>query len=125
MKASELRIGNWIEWDDDSHEQVQVEIIEKSTHGNWFVNGGLLDDFLPIPLTKEWFKKFNIEYIEEYQCWKVGYYMITKQALTTISDEEVERFVYDNDGDCIVLESVHNLQNLYFVIYGKEIEDHV
>jgi len=75
MKTNELRIGNWVEWEDDSHEQVQVLSLsyimdsERKEITNYFINGGLIDDFLPIPLTEEWLLKFGFTKEDKAELW--------------------------------------------------------
>lgn len=91
IKPQELRIGNWIEWDDDSHEQFQVESI-KFQKPNFFVNGGLLDDMLPIPLSEEWLIRFG--------------------KISWLSHDIGGYFVWFN-GDKIYIKFVHSLQNFY------------
>lgn len=120
MKANELRIGNWIEWDDDSHEQFQVENItfhefeESGDEKIYFVNGGLFDDMLPIPLTTEWLTKFGFE--KNNGIW-------SKQSLQVYQQLPLRLFWYNEDF-VVELKSilyVHQLQNLYFALTGEEL----
>jgi hypothetical protein len=69
MKATELRIGNFV-WDDYSG-----EMIVSSIHVNYDNNGSVelkkrldlptglysIDNIQPIPLTKEWLMKFGFK----------------------------------------------------------------
>src|SRR5688572_1327062 len=64
VSPNEIRIGNWIQWEDDSNEQIQVNEIthitgEDYSATNYFFNGGLSLDFIPIPLTEEWIVRFG------------------------------------------------------------------
>ena len=116
MKASELRIGNWIEWDDDSHEQFKVETIDYS-EPNYFVNGGLLDDMLPITLTEEWLLKFGTWPVQ----WESKTYIVVSGIDSWID------IIRDSDGSVsqtpsLPCEYVHQLQNLYFALTGNELE---
>ena len=117
MKPTELRIGNWIEWDDDSHEQFKVETIDYS-EPNYFVNGGLLDDMLPIPLTEEWLLKFGA--VKTFDNWQ---FTISVGAITLHFRRNNEW--YSELGGIYLgskIKYVHQLQNLYFALTGNELE---
>jgi hypothetical protein len=113
IEARELRIGNWVQWDDPSHEQVQVESISYINHTNhrqYFVNGGIIDDFLAIPLSTYWLERFTID---QYG----AYYQAGADSWSLVDDS--------GDGVTIYLGSckyVHQLQNLYFALTGTELE---
>jgi hypothetical protein len=123
ITPQELRIGNWLEWDDESHEQVQVEQItcNKDDSGeiqNWFVNGGLIEDFVLIPLTEEWLLKFGFN----------GDSILGTQTLYRLNGIEIwafrndKTFMVDNiKRKKVELKFVHQLQNLYFALTGQEL----
>lgn len=123
MNAKELRIGNWVEWEDDSHGQFQVqEITIDKELGEDFINGGLSVDILPIHLELEWIDKFGFEWyhdnprLEFFYVLKTGYYPFY------IYRERDLTFFYNCNPQNVKLEYVHQLQNLYFALTGEELE---
>ena len=111
MKANELRVGNYICLLEDQPETVeQVTKISQDLTDNEFIN--------PIPLTEEWLKKLGFELMDtepwhEWAC----------EALT-ISDvlKSGELFTWHmtpNQG--IMIDYVHELQNLYYTIHKEEL----
>jgi len=105
MKASELRIGNWI-YNDRSRSQYEVPSQEIS------LVGYILDHYEPIPLTEEWLLKFGFEN-------------------NKLSVAGILEFVYHKGSvyirgisgaihprDC---QYVHQLQNLYHALTGEEL----
>lgn len=112
MKVNELRIGNYVMYEptiDDWEEKVitlhsllQVDISPESYCG--------------IPLTEEWLLKFGFDetIVEGYPLYQsnkgfiVEYYV--DESVFLILDFEVR------------VKHVHQLQNLYFALTGKELE---
>jgi hypothetical protein len=130
LTAAELRIGNLIEWQDDSHEQFRVETIDFK-EPNYFVNGGLLDDMLPIPLTEEWLIKFGFykdgdyyskgindyKYCFRYRDWAKNWAFY--QEFTDSPDPKDDGVKYPVSFDYAY---IHQLQNLFFALTGEELE---
>ena len=110
VKASELRIGNLIEFRNNIEPPQIVKITPR-----WFRSSMMDDDFElneywhPIPLTEEWLVKFGFEF-------KNGYGYKFKFGYISKSD-----FYWMYHGICIKLQYVHQLQNLYFSLTGKEL----
>ena len=112
---NELRIGNWVEVIKGDYTTIQAS--------SFSVN--IEDNYKPIPLSKKWFEKFGFEANELDD--RTVYYSLD------ISDDkycdlallegdktgnvEVFLFPYEN----IRLQYVHELQNLYFALTGKEL----
>jgi len=109
MKATELRIGNWV------HDVV----------GDFQINGHQIDmlerrvvTYKPIPLTEEWLIKFGFE-LE-------GYYK--KYPLYSVMQHDESELIcigsINDSGNicCSNVKYVHQLQNLYFSLTGKELE---
>ena len=115
MKATELRIGNWVKWN-----------YEERSDGNAYpVEFGYeLDDIKnnpnivkPIPLTEEWLKRFGFE--------------IKKGAWGTSAEIRIGRVryvLYQNrnvwsinpiDGDRVDFKYIHTVQNHYFALTGQ------
>jgi len=120
MTANELRIGNWVMDDDESYEIFQVASIEKGeeeTEGMYFINGGWIDDVLPIPLTEEWLLKFGFEKDDPFFTNMDSY---SFNGLTMEFYKKECQFHYQ--GADIEFKYVHQLQNLYFALTGEELE---
>lgn len=125
MKATELRIGNFIR---TYGEDVGYREVKQLLVGGVITNGKFPKDQLTydlaegIPLTKEWLVKFGFDMNEyklgEYPFWEVGDFEL-------LYDEEKEEFFYvhsyEGDKDTPI-NHVHQLQNLYFALCGVELE---
>ena len=81
------------------------------------------DDYLqPIPLTEEWLLKFGFEklsnfeeqYMEEDYVWQID---VERSPSLLLSNG-----IFHEDNYGVKLEYVHQLQNLYFALTGKELE---
>ena len=109
MKATELRIGNWYSSgvDMDTGEQVYNQVLP-DLYMNWHVNGCWAK---PIPLTKEWLERFGFEINQN------GYY---QKGEYKISDK-MEFYFFDVGDWQMTINYVHQLQNLYFSLTGKEL----
>jgi len=103
MDAKELRIGNWVIMEDG-----------KSRPILWS-EFGLAKKFNPIPLTEEWLKIFGL--------W-IGMQICTDVLLYKDSMDKLQ-FVLDSGAYVhqvgIHLEYVHQLQNFFFSLTGKEL----
>jgi hypothetical protein len=125
MKASELRIGNYVNvpikeqcpFRIDAFEYCSEKFIkvaqEVKLNGfevhplTWY--GG---DLQPIPLTEEWFLKFGLIKTKE-GIILMGCYQI-------VAHEESWRIILKN-GVLSNIKYVHQLQNLYFALTGEEL----
>ena len=130
MKVSELRIGNYIEGcftDDDDQFHLRTDIVKFLGYDPFedftWVEGGVLPrdeyyEFCPIPLTREWLGKFGLGYIKNACCWELG-----SIRLHDLSDEAKSRFRLTLAGnELTIINYVHQLQNLYFALTGKELQ---
>ena len=124
MKASELRIGNLLEF----RNYIQPHKI--ITVGCRFFSSASVDnvkiaDFeinhyhSPIPLTEEWLLKFGLDYTSE----KDYYYLaFTIKDLLFETASSMDGFTYNlSCGNQINIKHVHQLQNLYFALTGEEL----
>ena len=114
MKASELRINNWIQF---RHTETPVRI----TLGDFVreYNDEHLEDYEPIPLTEKWLKRLGFE--------------IKKGAWGTSAEIRIGgvRYVlYQNgnvwsinptDGYRVDFKYIHTVQNYYFALTGQEL----
>jgi hypothetical protein len=148
MKSSELRIGNYVTIDNpqswpalkDLPFKVQgidlhfdesfpestgtvTAIREDDLHPAYDSIHNQFDQFIkPIPLTEEWLLKFGFESIGELNpTYKLRNYLI---ELSIMRDHWVFRqTINKEDSLCLSqnLHHVHQLQNLYFSLTGKEL----
>lgn len=106
IQANELRIGNFV-----NHFGVTV------------INAGMIVEFdnhpnriNPIPLTEEWLMKFGFE--EYCGGWE--------NNIRLEYVPEMSCYQFDTDGGRIIqtrpIIYIHQLQNLYFALTGKELE---
>ena len=118
MKATELRIGNWVKWN-----------YEERSDGNAYpVEFGYeLDDIKnnpnivkPIPLTEEWLVKFGFEYKDGYLTLELGYFS-GSNFIYWIGDV---LNLFCKSGMMLTnnIKYVHQLQNLYFALTGEELK---
>tara|TARA_R110002124_G_scaffold199603_2_gene366415 strand:+ start:413 stop:733 length:321 start_codon:yes stop_codon:yes gene_type:complete len=102
MKATELRIGNWVMY--SSKIQVNENKIRECVDHP--------DRFAPIPLTEDWLKRFGFEYSDlngDSGLWKIPPFQIYGKY---------NQFIYEYALD---VNYVHQLQNLYFALTGQEL----
>jgi hypothetical protein len=119
MKAEELRLGNWV----NPNFPMQVTCIYKDEILCDFEgNEGDMWEFDPkdlngIPLTEEWLKKFGFE--KDGPHW---YWFSTKDRFTDIGySYSIEEEVIEFHDLKVPIKYVHQLQNLYFALTGKEL----
>lgn len=130
MKATELRIGNFVLLDNPMHRPREsgeihkvVGISEKSAH-IMRINDNLMEDYYgqfykfikPIPLTEEWLLNFGFEKKSGSEFKNDRFIYRFKQR-----DLIIEGFEYDYNGILCYPEYVHQLQNLYFALTGEEL----
>lgn len=113
MKTSELRIGNLVQYGGIT---AKVSHIEKSffyceSELIYFTKDGERGA-KPIPLTDEWLLKFGFVKHRKY-----GYFYID---FFVVDLDKNYQFYCDIDIH-IVLNHVHQLQNLYFALTGEEL----
>lgn len=123
MEARELRIGNYVtgakgaKYNGDTVKWNIGDYIECNKYCDY------IDSFRPIPITEEWliklgFEKTNSSLHENKNAYQIkwwGRFVIINDVLTP--DE-----YYFLDGLNVDIKYVHQLQNLYFALTGKELE---
>jgi hypothetical protein len=110
MKANELRIGNLLEcWYGDNYFEVTIEDLQTIYNGK--------SKAKPILLTEEWLLKFGFEKDEknEYWFWK------NCVSVSVLGYIELLSFNRQSFKTNIQLKYIHQLQNLYFALTGKEL----
>ena len=119
IKSNEIRIGDYLRWDDPSHDILKVESISYSTN-NWFVNNGLLIDMKPIPLTEEWLLRFVLKGRKDFVYDSInGFGIQIRNGKYYAAILDISGVLYHST---IEIKYVHQLQNLYFALTGQELE---
>lgn len=118
MKETELRIGNWVRIKDvPTTNEWQVEGI-----GNLQQVGGQLwsiEELEPIPLTEEWLERFGFNQLSDvWEFWKNSHWDLKQHKL----ENKWWLYCCGEEVDCIRIDYVHQLQNLYFALTGEELE---
>lgn len=113
MKAEELRIGNYFQWKSVAS---MGRGIDRITNGQQIMD--YLDFKEGIPLTEEWLLKFGFEYerstVGGFERWEIR----TTRGRIKILDK---KFSWDVGAYSDYILYVHQLQNLYFSLTGKEL----
>lgn len=111
MRASELRIGNWVY---SELRNMQIELFDFADILNYY-NANNLDHIEPIPLTEEWLVKFGFE--DNGQSYEIEYCVVRRNYNNKVM------FDLFKNGEFIhsELKHVHQLQNLYFALTGEEL----
>lgn len=136
MNSRELRVGNYVEWEDDSKDVVIIKgIVKPKKLGIWFVDikypnkkkkySASINEFKGIELTEEWMLKFGFEYSENdnFYCLNIhGKPDLRIRDYTSINSGfkvgywwNYKQFRYITD-----IKHVHQLQNLYFALTNEE-----
>lgn len=124
MDAKDLRIGNYVEFLGEHKELLYLTKHNGKNETVIYYVGFknhipvMFSHLRPIPLTEEWLVKFGVGYIEQYyalndlKLWQInkGKYMVGIH----IDDYFHQLTGYD-------IEYVHQLQNLYHALTGKEL----
>ena len=120
MKATELRLGNWVEQPNDGVTRVTAVLNDLQIK----TETGYIDKYCrPIPLTEEWLLKFGFTYDKSFG-WSfsdekiyfiLSYYQPSNRVVLETDEESVINVPQD-------ISYVHQLQNLYFALTGEELE---
>lgn len=120
MKTEELRIGNWLCINGENRQVHSLATNEIDAIG--YKNARCEWTFEPIPLTEQWLKDFGFKKT------RLDGYLIPlsrKGHEFTYSLYWDKGTVYTGDSahyGCFQFKYVHQLQNLYFALTGKELE---
>jgi hypothetical protein len=125
MKATELRIGNLVNYliednFEDPSKWYQETYIDAEDLLILSKKG--CDNYQPIPLTEEWLLKFGFIDLNE-RCGLKGIFsIINKHIYINIETMSYCEIDYEqNIIDIIIVQHVHQLQNLYFALTGEEL----
>lgn len=136
MKSKELRVGNYVYDEQNDPCKISKLTSKKNDEYEGYFDG---DDFQveyddkdniylssvinPIPLTEQWLKEFGFWKSTEMTWYssEPTEYNIPKLKLTNFKPkEDIPMLLDDKYGTH--LKHVHQLQNLYFALTGKELE---
>jgi hypothetical protein len=112
MKATELRIGNWVKQPNGIIEVFTVS--DSDDEGD--INSYLEDEIEPIPLTEEWLVSFGFiddKITFELKGFMLGWYRNDEFYYLPTNQINVR--------NKIQIKYVHQLQNLYFALTGEEL----
>jgi len=122
MKTNELRIGNWIKLSEEGIIRKVTGIdnsginvyIPKDKKEKWIE----IDQFSHIPLTEEMLLRCGFEYKDN------AYikYIYKKTEGIKIMGYDMNYYFSLNMFKTIKIKSVHQLQNMYFILTGEELE---
>jgi hypothetical protein len=111
MKASELRIGNFIKGKSPEKKVYEEPVKIDEYYLTMFFNKMM--DVEPIPLTEEWLLKFGFE-TNDVRFWQISSFRlhINRYGEWIFKVETFEQEI----------KYVHQLQNLYFDLVGQELK---
>ena len=120
MEAKELRITNLVKYKGFECAVTAIDLVDirisrfkdekKQSSVISIVN--VYDDLKPIPLTEEWLLKFGFDNLGAYG-WGISYFHIRFR--------NIHKFYFPIENRIVRIEYVHQLQNLYFALTGKEL----
>ena len=117
IEARELRIGNFLLFEDNSVIEVRgIHPSGKNIHdGKKWIEVFRLN---PISLTEDWLLKFGFEYEQD------GFDGVNKSFITLLrvgGNHSIYQLSIKEIAILTFIESVHQLQNLYFALTGTEL----
>ena len=120
IQTNELRIGNYVGGLFDTEQVSVIKAItendfsyERISDEEYFIGNSIK----PIPLTEEWLLKFGFEKLVGWD--DMEYFNSNGIHIYLCGNDKENWFEYEND---VLIKSVHQLQNLYFALTGKELE---
>lgn len=109
IQASELRVGNYLKSD------VVVKIDARTIFDIWDIS----KKYEPIPITEEWLFKFG--FVDGHKCEEYHNFIILDPFfIVAYKKNNYHLHVYGKFN--IEIKYIHQLQNLYFALTGKELE---
>src|SRR5574344_2480557 len=128
IDPSDLRLGNWVYESDKSKFPMQIESIGKNwiyldfegNEGDVFENSD--KDIYPIPLTVELFHFLSPIDAKRFHDNVYGFDTGRKDFRLHINNKMGKFYFYIDNEVRVEMKYVHQLQNLYNVLTGKELE---
>jgi hypothetical protein len=109
MKAKDLMIGNWVNYEGND---CRFTIYDMANMDDEYV----MIATQPIPLTEEWLVKFGGS------CTIMEGYPIYFLHFIDVEFYELESIVHFGGGGQVKIKHVHQLQNLFKALTGKDLE---
>lgn len=128
MKANNLRIGNWLEFEDKTMTVSSIHIDDtirfKVPYGGSIGCFKLSAHIKPIPLTEEWLLRFGFENYEtdKSRVYRLNGFMATYVFNGRFKGKRYLKYHNITFEDFGHIQHVHQLQNLYFSLTGEELE---
>ena len=123
MKANELRIGNWIEVKNLYTQKWCFEQVKGKTLMNMHEMPDhhlIKENIRPIHLTEEWFIAMGFKDKQDrFEKWAYTKKIIADCSIRIVSTNKRTSFFIRQYGH---IKYVHEMQNLYFALTGKEIQ---
>ena len=124
MNAKELRIGNYVKFDNHEDEYYEVSGLDISELSDESIDL----DASPIPLTEEWLLKFGFKQQGNRKMWVKGRLCVVYESYLDLSNEPTPEAFYIGFKDLgnvvfhttLKVDYVHTLQNAYFLT-GEEL----
>ena len=125
IEIKELRIGNIIRYRDERDtivsslgDNFNTSHINKS----YYVGSDCLEEYEPIPLTKEWLLKFGFDYVRNTNEYHNRLINEGAYYLKPVGDAFNHWYLYHKKKMITTnIMYVHQLQNLYFALTNKEL----
>jgi hypothetical protein len=123
MKATELRIGNWVDQPNEGVAKVTSILNNLQIR----TETGYVDKYCKsIPLTEEWLLKFGFKRNDNTKGWSDSFYWIMGGGSELhINPDNGVVWIHRNENifnnPCLV-KHLHQLQNLYFALTGEELD---
>jgi hypothetical protein len=131
MKANELRIGNWVKFEGNFYQINSIndnDTVELMGDGYWHLPGRYHIRYIkPIKITEQWLINANMKLVGKFSNQRYLRVKKHKFDISQITFSPVERLVRLESGykESILIphiKYVHQLQNLYFALMGKELK---
>ena len=118
MKANELRVGNWVNNNEEDYQITSVTILQLERGDS---------TAKPIPLTDEWLIRFGFEnggY--EFLFWNLNGFEISGTSSWFEQGDTIGVYAFnwhstDKTHNQLIVNYVHQLQNLYFALTSEEL----
>jgi len=119
MKATELRIGNYVTFTDETN---TIVAISPADFAREFHKGYHFDGYEPIPLTEEWLVKFGYsdtnDEMYNVNIWMLGDDIHVSPVVSSTGIHGLLIYGYLKYFEDVY---VHQLQNLYHALTGEEL----
>ena len=122
MRAEDIRVGNYVDYECTTHCIVDINSIGC---GSYWLNGNNPEDYYThlyrdikgIPITDDWLIRFGFK-LNECDNYELAYLFEINSTFTIINEDRGYFYIDARNNE---LEYVHQLQNLYFALVGKEL----